>query len=95
MGAPAAAVADLLVIGELCVDLIIEVGDEIRFGQHEQIVPRTTLTMGSSSATTRSTTGSASSAVTRASAVDRTIAGPKSAIRSASEAATLSATSAQ
>lgn len=52
MGAPAAAVADLLVIGELCVDLIIEVGDEIRFGQHEQIVPRTTLTMGSSSAIT-------------------------------------------
>ncbi|WP_341946574.1 carbohydrate kinase family protein [Microbacterium sp. LWH11-1.2] len=42
----------LLVVGELCVDLIIEVDDEIRFGQHEQIVPRTTLTMGSSSAIT-------------------------------------------
>lgn len=39
-------------MGELCVDLIIEVDDEIRFGQHEQIVPRTTLTMGSSSAIT-------------------------------------------
>ncbi len=42
----------LLVVGELCVDLIIDVDDEIRFGQHEQIVPRTTLTMGSSSAIT-------------------------------------------
>ncbi len=39
-------------VGELCVDLIIETGDEIRFGQHEHIVPRTTLTMGSSSAIT-------------------------------------------
>ena len=39
-------------VGELCVDLIIDVGDDIRFGQHEQIVPRTTLTMGSSSAIT-------------------------------------------
>ncbi|MCM3778277.1 carbohydrate kinase family protein [Microbacterium hydrocarbonoxydans] len=52
MGAAAASVGRLLVIGELCVDLIIETGDEIRFGQHEQIVPRTTLTMGSSSAIT-------------------------------------------
>lgn len=52
MGAAAASVGRLLVIGELCVDLIIATGDEIRFGQHEQIVPRTTLTMGSSSAIT-------------------------------------------
>lgn len=52
MAAAAASVGRLLVVGELCVDLIIESGDEIRFGQHEQIVPRTTLTMGSSSAIT-------------------------------------------
>ncbi|MDQ0727064.1 carbohydrate kinase family protein [Microbacterium sp. W4I20] len=52
MAAAAASVGRLLVIGELCVDLIIEVDDQIRFGQHEQIVPRTTLTMGSSSAIT-------------------------------------------
>lgn len=53
MGAAAASVGRLLVIGELCVDLIIATGDdEIQFGQHEQIVPRTTLTMGSSSAIT-------------------------------------------
>ncbi|WP_061016009.1 carbohydrate kinase family protein [Microbacterium sp. CCH5-D1] len=52
MAATAASVGQLLVVGELCVDLIIEVDDEIRFGQHEQIVPRTTLTMGSSSAIT-------------------------------------------
>ncbi|PCE13856.1 hypothetical protein AUC47_06490 [Microbacterium sp. SZ1] len=47
-----AASGRLLVVGELCVDLIIDVDREIRFGQHEQIVPRTTLTMGSSSAIT-------------------------------------------
>lgn len=52
MAAAAASVGRLLVVGELCVDLIIEVDDEIRFGQHEQIVPKTTLTMGSSSAIT-------------------------------------------
>ncbi|MEV4737595.1 MULTISPECIES: carbohydrate kinase family protein [unclassified Microbacterium] len=52
MAASAATVGRLLVVGELCVDLIIEVDDDIRFGQHEQIVPRTTLTMGSSSAIT-------------------------------------------
>ncbi|MGF2950055.1 carbohydrate kinase family protein, partial [Microbacterium sp. YY-02] len=51
MAAASASVGQLLVVGELCVDLIVEV-DEIRFGQHEQIVPRTTLTMGSSSAIT-------------------------------------------
>ncbi|MDN4599358.1 carbohydrate kinase family protein [Leifsonia sp. NPDC014704] len=44
--------SELLVLGELCVDLIIPVDDEIRFGQHEQLVPATTLTMGSSSAIT-------------------------------------------
>src|SRR6218665_1921930 len=43
---------DLLVLGELCVDLIIPVCREIRFGQHEQVVETTTLTMGSSSAIT-------------------------------------------
>lgn len=52
MAAATASVGRLLVVGELCVDLIIEVDDEIRFGQHEQIVPRTTLTLGSSSAIT-------------------------------------------
>jgi sugar/nucleoside kinase (ribokinase family) len=52
MAAAAASVKRLLVVGELCVDLIIDVGAEIRFGQHEQLVQRTTLTMGSSSAIT-------------------------------------------
>lgn len=43
----------LLVVGELCVDLVVGLtDDEIRFGQHEQLVPFTTLTMGSSSAIT-------------------------------------------
>lgn len=42
----------LLVVGELCVDLIIEIEGEPRFGQHEQLVRSTTLTMGSSSAIT-------------------------------------------
>lgn len=42
----------LLVVGELCVDLIIELDGDLRFGQHEQLVPSTTLTMGSSSAIT-------------------------------------------
>ncbi|MFF2486034.1 carbohydrate kinase family protein [Microbacterium sp. NPDC058062] len=43
----------LVVVGELCVDLVVGLSDEaIRFGQHEQIVPFTTLTMGSSSAIT-------------------------------------------
>jgi len=42
----------LLVVGELCVDLIIDVDGELRFGQHEQLVRATTLTMGSSSAIT-------------------------------------------
>lgn len=45
--------AGLVVVGELCVDLVVGLPDgEIRFGQHEQIVPFTTLTMGSSSAIT-------------------------------------------
>ena len=43
----------LLVVGELCVDLIVALtDDEIRFGQHEQLIPSTGLTMGSSSAIT-------------------------------------------
>lgn len=42
----------LLVVGELCVDLIVLLDGGIRFGQHEQLVPSTTLTMGSSSAIT-------------------------------------------
>lgn len=43
----------LVVVGELCVDLVVGLADEpIRFGQHEQVVPSTTLTMGSSSAIT-------------------------------------------
>lgn len=55
MADAAAAVSGprLLVVGELCVDPIVALGDDgIRFGQHEQIVPATTLTMGSSSAIT-------------------------------------------
>ncbi|MEU1972974.1 carbohydrate kinase family protein [Microbacterium sp. NPDC019599] len=43
---------DLLVVGELCVDIIVALDGELRFGQHEQLVPSTTLTMGSSSAIT-------------------------------------------
>src|SRR3954469_22982660 len=42
----------LLVVGELCVDLIVLLDTEIRFGQHEQLVDSTTLVMGSSSAIT-------------------------------------------
>lgn len=43
----------LLVVGELCVDIIVGLGERgIRFGQHEQVVPFTVLTMGSSSAIT-------------------------------------------
>lgn len=45
----------LLVVGELCVDLIVlldPASGDIRFGQHEQLVTSTTLTMGSSSAIT-------------------------------------------
>lgn len=42
----------LLIAGELCVDIIIALDGEVRFGQHEQLVPSTTLTMGSSSAIT-------------------------------------------
>lgn len=42
----------LLVVGELCVDIVVRLDDEVRFGQHEQLVDSTTLTMGSSSAIT-------------------------------------------
>ncbi|MDO7883033.1 carbohydrate kinase family protein [Salinibacterium soli] len=42
----------LLVVGELCVDLIVELDGPIDFGQAERIVPSTTLAMGSSSAIT-------------------------------------------
>ncbi|KQZ85158.1 hypothetical protein ASD56_01970 [Microbacterium sp. Root166] len=54
MAEAAGAVTDrLLVVGELCVDLIVGLTEEaIRFGQHEQLVPFTELTMGSSSAIT-------------------------------------------
>ncbi|MRX44753.1 carbohydrate kinase family protein [Agromyces kandeliae] len=53
MAGTPAALNRLLVVGELCVDLIVELGgSELRFGQHEQIVGRTTMTMGSSSAIT-------------------------------------------
>lgn len=59
-----ADMTELLVVGELCVDLIVGLGADfegrsdgqrgggIRFGQHEQLVDSTTLTMGSSSAIT-------------------------------------------
>ncbi|WP_431796318.1 carbohydrate kinase family protein [Microbacterium enclense] len=47
------AVIDLLVVGELCVDVIVSLDDTpVRFGQHERIVDSTLLTMGSSSAIT-------------------------------------------
>ena len=42
----------LLVVGELCVDLIVQLQGDVRFGQHEQLVDSTVLTMGSSSAIT-------------------------------------------
>lgn len=42
----------VVVIGELCVDVIVRLDGEVLFGQHEQIVPSTTVTMGSSSAIT-------------------------------------------
>lgn len=43
----------LIVVGELCVDIIVGLAeDPIRYGQHEQLVPFTELTMGSSSAIT-------------------------------------------
>ncbi|GLI26479.1 sugar kinase [Agromyces rhizosphaerae] len=43
---------DLIVVGELCVDLIIRLDGDIRFGQHEQLVHSTDLVLGSSSAIT-------------------------------------------
>ena len=58
------AVIDLLVVGELCVDIIVALDGDIRFGQHEQVVPSTTLTMGSSSAITAC--GAAAAGVTTA-----------------------------
>ncbi len=42
----------LVVLGELCVDIIVELDGPIDFGQAERVVPATTLTMGSSSAIT-------------------------------------------
>jgi len=42
----------LLVIGELNVDLIVQLQGDVRFGQHEQLVDSTVVTMGSSSAIT-------------------------------------------
>ena len=51
--APSADGPGLLVVGELCVDVVVALGDhDVRFDQHEQIVPSATLTMGSSSAIT-------------------------------------------
>ncbi len=45
--------ARLLVVGELCVDIVVALETpELFFGQHEQIVSTTTLTMGGSSAIT-------------------------------------------
>lgn len=53
MAAPGTLTPRLVVVGELCVDLIVGLPDEgIRFGQHEQLVSFTALTMGSSSAIT-------------------------------------------
>lgn len=42
----------IVVVGELCVDVIVRLDGPVLFGQHEQIVPSTTVTMGSSSAIT-------------------------------------------
>ncbi len=42
----------LLVVGELCADIVVELDAPPAFGQAEQVVPRTTITMGSSSAIT-------------------------------------------
>lgn len=42
----------LLVVGELCVDIIVRLDGDLRFGQHEQLVPGTVMVMGSSSAIT-------------------------------------------
>lgn len=42
----------IVVVGELCVDVIVRLDGPVIFGQHEQIVPLTTVTMGSSSAIT-------------------------------------------
>ena len=42
----------LLVIGELCADIVVELDEPPRFDQHEHVVPNTTITMGSSSAIT-------------------------------------------
>lgn len=42
----------LLVVGELNVDLIVQLSSELKFGQHEQLVESTVMTMGSSSAIT-------------------------------------------
>lgn len=46
------AAGDLIVAGELCVDLIIRLDGDLRYGQHEQIVESTDLVLGSSSAIT-------------------------------------------
>lgn len=42
----------LLVVGELCADIVVELDAAPRFGQHEHVVPATTVTLGSSSAIT-------------------------------------------
>lgn len=42
----------LLVVGELCADIVVELDGGPRFGQREQLVPGTTVTLGSSSAIT-------------------------------------------
>lgn len=47
-----AARAGVLVVGELCADIIVELIGDPEFDQAEAIVPRTTITMGSSSAIT-------------------------------------------
>lgn len=42
----------VLVLGELCADIVVELDGEIHFGQSERVVPDTRITMGSSSAIT-------------------------------------------
>ncbi len=42
----------LLVVGELCADIVVRLDDAPRFGQAEAVVPSTTIVLGSSSAIT-------------------------------------------
>lgn len=47
-----AAPAGVVVVGELCADIVVQLAGDVRFGQAESIVPSTQITLGSSSAIT-------------------------------------------